>query len=777
MNIRNRIILLVVLTFIAITLIGGLAVYQSRKNAAEVRSVTEGVVPSALASADLVSQFKAVQLATMALIFEPNADLAKQARDKLAERKKQLLSALDLQVRQASNAKQKGLVGEIEENAEHYFASIDDAVTLKIAGQTDLAVATLAATAAQYQRETEEMVDALRVEKYRSKDDAIASLNENLKATTLTTSSVTVVAVIVLTVLGALLYRQIAGPIGRMQAMMSEIAGSQDFTRRVPVDRDDEIGRSIRAFNAMIERIEERSGLLRQKTADIQTMLQNIPQGILTIAEGNRVHPEYSAYLETILETKDIVGRPVMELVFADIGTGSDVLAQIEAAVSACIGEDIMNFEFNRHLLVGEIEKRLSDGKAKVLDLNWSPIADETGRIVRLMLCVRDVTELRQLAAEAREQERTLATIGEILAVSQEKFHEFVINAMEFVDQNEVIIHRHAELDADAVAQLFRNMHTIKGNARTYGLRHLTNVVHEAEQIYDALRKPYPDIAWDQAMLVDSLAQVRGEIERYARINEVSLGRKGPGRRGNVERYLLVDKQQIHQALHHLETINTANIHELLSARNHVRQTLRLLGTEPLGEILSGVLDSLPSLARELGKVEPTVTIEDGGYVIRNQVAGLLKNVFMHLIRNSVDHGIETSDVRSEHGKPPGGTIRLDLSVAGGRLGIAVSDDGRGLALGRIRQLGIERGLIDAGSGASDEEVAALVFRPAFSTAEKVTEVSGRGVGMDAVQDFVKREGGTIEIRFTDGAIGADYRPFRTVVSLPDSVAVKVDTA
>ena len=175
----------------------------------------------------------------------------------------------------------------------------------------------------------------------------------------------------------------------------------------------------------------------------IQTMLQNIPQGILTIVDGNKIHPEYSAYLETVFETKDIVGRDIMDFVFADTNLGADALAQMEAIGGACIGEDLMNFEFNQHLMVGEIEKRMPDGRVKVLDLSWSPIVDENDMIVRLMLCVRDVTELRQLAAEANEQKRELEIIGEILAVSQDKFHDFIVSSLKFIDENELII-RHS---------------------------------------------------------------------------------------------------------------------------------------------------------------------------------------------------------------------------------------------------------------------------------------------------------------------------------------------
>lgn len=100
-----------------------------------------------------------------------------------------------------------------------------------------------------------------------------------------------------------------------------------------------------------------------------------------------------------------------------------------------------------------------------------------------------------------------------------------------------------------------------------------------------------------------------------------------------------------------------------------------------------------------------------------------------------------------------------------------MSDDGRGLALGRIRSIASARGWLDADAQLSDELVADFIFHPGFSTAERVTEVSGRGVGMDAVRDFLKRENGSIELRFTDDRRGADYRLFQIVVSLPERCA------
>lgn len=771
MKIRHRIALLVMTSFLAIGSIGGYSIWQARTAEQEVKSVTEETVPSALASADLVSHMKDVQLATLSLVYAPDQALAQQAKESLATAKTRLSQSLSIQATQAAQGAQKGLVGQADESLAAYFAAVDDTATLKLTGKTAMAEANFAATVTQYQRELEGIVSTLRIEKNRSKDQAIANLNEGMSATATTITSVTILAIIVLGIAGFLLYRQIVDPISSMQSMMTEIAESQNFAQRVPVVREDEIGHSIKAFNQMLEKIEESSKLLRQKTNDIQTILRNVPQGILTVGTDQRIHHEYSAHLEVILESTAISGRNVTDLLFEGSSLGTDARAQVEAAVAACLGEDIMNFDFNEHLLVGELEKAYLGGRKKILDVNWSPIVDgET--IVSLLLCVRDVTELRKLAAEANDQKRELTMIGEILSVSQEKFFDFTSNATKLLDENERLIHGHPLQDAEIINHLYRNMHTVKGNARTFGLKQLTNVAHETERSYDELRKKYPDIVWDQGSLLSELGMVRDALSQYVRISEVSLGRRGPGRRGNIERFLLVDRSQIDESLHRLEQVNTANLHELLAARDAVRHVLRLLGTEPIGEILSGAVASLPSLAAELGKLPPIVEIDDHGLVVKNQASSTLKNAFVHLVRNSIDHGIETPEERRALGKPQAGSIRMELDIVGPMLEIRFHDDGFGLPLTHLRRKAVEVGLLPFGTQISDEEVANLIFRPGVSTAERVTEVSGRGVGMDAVLNFVKREGGKVELRFRDANVGADYRAFETVVSLPASYAV-----
>ena len=520
--------------------------------------------------------------------------------------------------------------------------------------------------------------------------------------------------------------------------------------------------------------VSERTAQLREKSQDIQSMLENLPQGVLTVTGSNEVHPEYSAYLETILETKDIAGKNLMTLLFSNSSLGSDALSSVEAAAASCVGEDVMNFEFNSHLMVTEFDKTMPDGRVKSLALSWSPICNEDDTVDKLMLCVRDVTELKRLEQEASEQKRELDIIGQILPVTQEKFSDFIEGSRRFIVENRQLIEQSSGKDAEVVALLFRNMHTIKGNARTYAFIHLTNLVHEAEQAYDQLRKD-PDAVWDAAALLHALDGVEAMVEEYARINDNVLGRKGPGRRGSVEKYALVDREDLAASLDLLSGVNLNDPAALRGVLQQVKLTLSQIGTERLEGVLAGQLDSLPSLARELGKEPPVVQVVDHNVVVQNQIAPLLKNLFTHLLRNAMDHGLEPAAERVAAGKPAAGRIDVEMKLDVGGLRIRLHDDGRGLALARIRGRAMEQGLLTADEAGSDERVAQTIFQSGFSTAEQVTEVSGRGVGMDAVRGFLQREGGDVHIHFRDANTGADYRAFELVVSLPARFGTQLD--
>jgi len=135
------------------------------------------------------------------------------------------------------------------------------------------------------------------------------------------------------------------------------------------------------------------------------------------------------------------------------------------------------------------------------------------------------------------------------------------------------------------------------------------------------------------------------------------------------------------------------------------------------------------------------------------QVLELIKDPLTHMIRNSADHGVEDPATRKAAGKPETGTILLEAYHESGHIFIRIADDGRGLNVERIRQKAVTNGLVTEAelAGLSEKQVLQFIFRPGFSTAEKVTSVSGRGVGMDVVRTNIERIGGTIEMTSVAG--------------------------
>lgn len=769
MTVSQRIALLIALAFTALCSVGGYALLSSHGDARAVRSVTEGVVPSTIESVELMGRLKDVQIAALAMVAAPDSESTQRLLADLRSRKSALQEALAAQMRQSDSDAQRGLVKEAQLSLENYFTAIDETAQFKLDGQQALAEANMDAMVDQYLREQGQMIATIQVEKRRSKDEAIAALNRSLARTSAMLATLTVAAVLAMCGLGYLLYRQIVRPIAEMESKMTAIAASQDFSLRVPVGRRDEIGRSLIAFNTMVEKIQHSSELLRQKTADMEAILRYVRQGILTLEADARIHPEHSHHLATLLETDAVAGHDLMELVFSRSSLGADALAQIDAAIGACIGEDAMNFEFNAHLLVREIQYAPPGGRAKVLELDWSPITDAGGRITRLMLCLRDVTELRHLARAADAQARELAMIGELLALAPSKFDEFAQSAAAFLDDNDRWIDA-AEADparrAEAVAALFRNTHTIKGNARTYGLLQIAETAHRAEQRYAALREAPQH--WEALPLRADLAELRALVASYRQISEGKLGRGAAA--GQAARSQVAGDDALIDGLAEAEA--SRDPARWRAALAQTRAALALRDGAPLHELVETVSAALPSLADELGKEPPQVEVVDDGTVLRRPVADTLRNTFTHLLRNALDHGIEPGAERLRLGKPAAGRIRVALASGAEALELRIGDDGRGLDLERLRARGVAAGLFAADAAPDDEEIAAAVFHPGVSTAAQITAVSGRGVGMDAVKRFVEAAGGSIRLQFT-GAQSAARRKFETVIRLPAHCGVR----
>lgn len=169
---------------------------------------------------------------------------------------------------------------------------------------------------------------------------------------------------------------------------------------------------------------------------------------------------------------------------------------------------------------------------------------------------------------------------------------------------------------------------------------------------------------------------------------------------------------------------------------------------------LKALFSRFPRVVRDLAKkLDKSVRLELDGEAteVDKTIIEELSDPLTHMIRNCMDHGLETPDERREAGKPEQGVVRLSAEHRNGRILIRVSDDGRGLNPEKVFQKAVENGLVEADAELSKEEIEALIFMPGFSTAAAVSDVSGRGVGMDVVRRNIQKLGGRVTVESEQG--------------------------
>lgn len=377
--------------------------------------------------------------------------------------------------------------------------------------------------------------------------------------------------------------------------------------------------------------------------------------------------------------------------------------------------------------------------------------------------------------------------------------------------------------DAPTLAEVFRQVHTIKGTCGFLGLSRLEKVAHAAETILglyrdgslkvtpegitlifaavDAIRKivvgleqngQEPD--GDDSAVIEALdAAARGEsvtmqtapmpqpeaapVASTVVSSAPAAPRPSEAVTEAVQTESATAQQTIRVSVEVLEDLMTL-VSELVLTRNQLMQLARVSSDSQISvplqrlshitsELQEGVMKTrmqpignawakLPRLVRDLAnELGKKIELEMRGAdtELDRQVLELIKDPLTHMVRNSGDHGLEKPADRRAAGKPETGRILLNAYHQGGHIIIEIGDDGRGLPVEKIRAKVLAQGLTTEAELAqmSEHDVLRFIFRPGFSTAQQITSVSGRGVGMDVVKTNIERIGGTIELRSKEG--------------------------
>jgi HPt (histidine-containing phosphotransfer) domain-containing protein len=508
---------------------------------------------------------------------------------------------------------------------------------------------------------------------------------------------------------------------------------------------------------------------VEEKTRDIRSIMTHIQLGIFTIADDMfRIGRDHSNHLKEIFETDELTDQNAAQLLFDRSNLSSDERSQAESALSIAVGEDLFLFETNAHCLPREIKRQRRDGDTRILELNWNPIAAANDIIDKILVTVRDVTELRALQEETQDKQEELQFIGELLNVPAEAFRRFINSCHDFINENRKLLNSQSiqQNDLEILKVLFINMHTMKGAARSLYLKRMTRIFHETEQYYAALQKD-PNAQWDMDRMNRDLDEVERIVNLYESINQEKLGRKTSG-----ESEIELKESKVITFYRNLIDIDRKTQQWLdQQSRDRLadmKSTLFPHLFAPARSVLDDICQSVRSIAKDLDKPKPEVSITTDDLSLTSVGENVLRKAFVHILRNSMDHGIEKPSERLQKGKTEQGHITIIMQQECDHIQMTVHDDGQGLNLVKIRQIAQQQNLLPPDHMDDPVAIAELIFHSGLSTANKVSDISGRGVGMGAVRQYLRQEGADIRIKIDSTATSiAQGIPFSFEIQLP----------
>ena len=475
----------------------------------------------------------------------------------------------------------------------------------------------------------------------------------------------------------------------------------------------------------------------RQQTIDI---LRTVKDGLFLLDENLVIGTAYSGALESLFQRKDLAGLNFEDLL-------QNIVSEKTLATALKFVKVLWAERTNEKLVksinpLGEVEVHLAMGQGRFetryLDFEFHRVRVD-GRITHVLVSVSDVSSRVELARELQSSQKQaqaqVDTLLGILHIDPDHLASFLSDsnaAMKMI--NAVLKEPAREQGAfrKKLDTLFRQAHSVKGEAAALGLSSIESRAHSFEDDLKALREK-PDLSGNDFLplvikLDDLLTHLQSVSELVTRLSKFQLFRP--------------------------ETSAPAS--------QSIEEIAEVTGTMETDSGLSGTLQQLADrVAAENGKQAQVQC--NGLDLVPEEYRRIVKDVAIQGVRNAVVHGIEPAAVRVAAGKLPHGTVRLDFRNAGDSFKFSVEDDGQGLATERIKEVALQKGFLtpDQAENLDPKRVLSLLFQPGFSTVENATKDAGRGVGMNLMADLMRQIGGRV------GVATAPGRYTRVTVTLP----------
>jgi two-component system chemotaxis sensor kinase CheA len=509
-----------------------------------------------------------------------------------------------------------------------------------------------------------------------------------------------------------------------------ELEQKEIYTKKLEQAHNDleKAHNKLSAYSENLEKmVGERTKELQKLNTTMRALLDSLDQGFFIFERFGQCLTVYSKSCETLLGVS-----PADHFLWDVIRTDKVDIPQVEKWIKNLFSQSL---PFRDLTPLGP--ERVSQSGNKSLSLNYYPINDQNGNLESVVVVVTDKTDL-ELAEKSAERERAYSQMVINVVRRKKEIIRFIFDVQKLLLELNGAIASHYKFQMQTA---LRCLHTIKGGASTFAIYDLAQSCHDTEQLLLGIQTD--GLAKDSLLVLqDHFNKIRYEFQTFLKSNEVLLGNEVIHGKRSVE----VPIETLGDFLKMLR--QESNLTEQL---NRFEKDIFYV---PIKQFLDGFEETTQALAMKLGKKLKPMIIEGGETIIHREHYSELFTTLIHQLNNVVDHGIENPVLRRFHHKEESGQITIRVQVepdstvlSNANLVLQILDDGQGLDPRKIRERLVGKGIPT--EHLTDEEALQYIFKGNLSTRDQVTQISGRGIGMEAIMHTVIDLGGTAKIEST----------------------------